>query len=93
MLEGSVWACEVAASLPHAHVDAFDISLDQLPSLDGPLDNVSFEYLNALADIPEELRGRYDIVHARLLSLAVTSGDPTLLFKNLLSMLSTPVRF
>ena len=80
---------ELAAELPDAQIDGFDISMDQLPSLKGLPSNVSFSHLDALGTIPDNLIGHYDIVHARLLTLALTTGNPGPLFRNLLSMLST----
>ena len=84
----SAWTFEVASTLPNAHVDGFDISFDQLPSLEELPNNISFKKLDALGEIPSEFRERYDIVHCRMMSLAISSGDPTPLLENLLSMLS-----
>ena len=78
----------MAAELPHARVDGFDIYMDQLPYLEGLPSNASFSHLDALGEIPDDLIGQHDIVHTRLLTLVVTSGNPEPLFGNLLSMLS-----
>lgn len=82
-----VWVFEIASSLPQAQVDGFDISLDQLPPQDHLPENIKFDLLNILEDVPQHLQGRYDIVHCRMMSLVLTTGDPMPMFRNLLSML------
>jgi hypothetical protein len=44
--------------------------------------------LDAFGTILPEMIGTYDIVHIRVIVTAVVSGDPTVLIKNLISMLS-----
>ncbi|KAL8818343.1 MAG: hypothetical protein Q9191_007962, partial [Dirinaria sp. TL-2023a] len=79
--------------LPEAEVDGFDISLDQLPPQDHLPKNIKFGLLNILEDVPQQLQGRYDIVHCRMMSLVLTTGDPVPMFRNLLSMLSMISQF
>ena len=78
----------MAAELPHARVDGFNIYMDQLPYLEGLRSNASFSHLYVLGEIPDDLIWQYDIVYTRLLTLVVTSGNPEPPFGNLLSMLS-----
>ena len=72
--------------MPNALVDGFDISMDQLPYLEGLPSNASFSHLDALGEISDDLIGQYDIVHTRLLTSVVTSGNPEPLFGNLSSI-------
>ena len=44
--------------------------------------------LDMLAPIPEELVGKYDIVHVGLLIMVVRNENPTPLLENLISLLS-----
>lgn len=37
--------------------------------------------------VPEELVGRYDVIHIRLFMLVILSGDPIPLLKNLMKLL------
>ena len=45
-------------------------------------------YLDALGEIPEELRAVYDVVQLRLFQVVVRDGDPGGLLRNVISMLS-----
>lgn len=42
-------------------------------------------------DIPGELKGRYDIVHVRLLLTVVKNDDPSPILENLMDMLSKQI--
>ena len=45
-------------------------------------------FLDALGDVPKELVGVYDVVQLRLFQVVVKDGDPGLLLRNVVSMLS-----
>lgn len=72
--------------MTNALVDGFDISMDQLPYLEGLPSNEVFSHLDALGEISDDLIGQYDIVNTRLLTLVMTSGNPEPLFGNLSSI-------
>ena len=44
--------------------------------------------LDVLEPIPEELRGKYDLVHVRLFLAVVQDDDPTPILRNLMDLLS-----
>lgn len=44
-----------------------------------------------LGDIPDDLLGKYDVVHIGLVVAALPAGDPAILIEKLLSLLSKPV--
>jgi hypothetical protein len=48
---------------------------------------VNLRTWNALDDVPSELVGQYDLVHVRLLVLAVDNSDPRPMLRNLIKML------
>lgn len=45
-------------------------------------------FLDALGDVPDELMGVYDVVQLRLFQVVVKDGDPGVLLRNVVSMLS-----
>ena len=44
--------------------------------------------MDAFGKIPEEMFGKFDVVHVRAFGVIVTHSDPMPLLKNLISMLS-----
>ena len=50
--------------------------------------NINFSVFDATAPPPQDLVGKYDIVHVRLLACAVRNGDPTPFLKNIVFLLS-----
>ena len=89
MLSGSsIWLVDVNRQLPSVHLDGFDNSVDQFPSKEWLPDNISLHRLDVLKPIPEELKGKYDIVHVRLFLAVVQDDDPTPILRNLMDMLS-----
>lgn len=88
LTKSRIWLIDLAKELPHARLDGFDISPLQFPHKNWLPPNVNLHELNALGKMPEELLGRYDIVHIGLVVLLVPGGDPTVLVDNILSLLS-----
>lgn len=84
----SNWLTHVHRELPHARLDGFDSSLEQFPPKGWWPPNVTLEYLDALKPIPQELHGKYDIVHVRLFLFVIQNGDPRPLLDNAMHMLS-----
>jgi hypothetical protein len=69
-------------------LSGFDITDAQFPPREWLPPNVRLEKLDILAPIPDELRGRYDVVATRFFSLMVKNNDVDTLLGNLLSLLS-----
>ena len=84
----SIWLVDVNRQLPSVHLDGFDNSIDQFPSKGWLPDNISLSRLDVLKPIPEELKGKYDLVHVRLFLAVVQDDDPTPILRNLMDMLS-----
>ena len=84
----SIWLVDVNRQLPSVHLDGFDISVDQFPSKEWLPENIALHRLDVLQRIPEELKGKYDLVHVRLFLAVVQDYDPTPILRNLMDMLS-----
>lgn len=87
-LYARIWLIDVNRRLPSAHLDGFDISADQYPPKEWLPANLSLQTLDIHKQIPEELKGKYDIVHVRLFRAVVCNDDPSSILRNLYSMLS-----
>ncbi|KAH8129495.1 hypothetical protein ACSS6W_009978 [Trichoderma asperelloides] len=62
-----IWLLDVAHQVPSTvQLDGFDISDMQFPHEASRPDNMKFRTLDAFSQVPEELIGKYDIVHLRL---------------------------
>ncbi len=83
----AIWLLDLARELPAAHLDGFDISLAQVPPKQWLPKNVKLRTWNALDEVPNDLAGQHDIVHARLLAIAVDNSDPRPLLHNLIKIL------
>lgn len=83
----AMWLIDVARELPEARLDGFDYDLRQSPHQKWLPPSVRVRYLNILEDIPDELVGKYDYVHTRLLLLVVESKDPRPIIRNLRKLL------
>lgn len=85
-----IWLLETARTLPPTvHLSGFDISAAQFPNRAWLPENISLATLDITAPIPEEYRGRFDIVHVGLLVMAVRNNDPAALIRGLVDLLST----
>lgn len=69
-------------------LDGYDISDAQFPPEECVPANVSLSVLNALDDVPDSLKGKYDVVHLRFWCCIVKGNDPTALIKHVVSLLS-----
>ncbi|MCJ1469465.1 hypothetical protein MMC07_008098 [Pseudocyphellaria aurata] len=79
----AVWLAEVALELPDVQVHGFDIDLTKAPPKEWLPANTQLRHWNILDDTPKDLRGKYDIVHVRLLVLVVENSDPRPTIRNL----------
>jgi len=79
----------MARTLPlSVQLDGFDIDLTQCPPKAWLPSNVAMHHLDVFADIPQQMIGKYDIIHLRLFLLIVRDNDPSPLLNNVLKMLS-----
>lgn len=83
----AIWLAEAAHELPNAQLDGFDIDLTQAPPKEWLPPNTQLRYWNVFDSIPDDLQGKYDIVHVRLLVLVVENSDPRPIIRNLVKML------
>jgi SAM-dependent methyltransferase len=84
-----IWSLSLSQTLPPGcRIEAADISLAQAPPRPWWPSNVTFRTLDIFEDpLPEELVGRYDVVHIRLFVFVIASGNPLPLLKNLMRLL------
>lgn len=84
-----IWLTRVAQSLPHAHLDGYDISLSQCPPRAWLPANTTLSEWDLFSPAPPqaEMLGRYDVVHVRLLLVVVRDEDPRPVIRSLLSLL------
>lgn len=80
------WLLEFARDHPNVQCDGFDISLAQCPPKEWLPLNVDFWAWNMFGEAPEDLIGKYDVVHIRLV-VCVVDKDPVPLIKNLAKLL------
>ena len=82
-----IWLIQVARQMPAATLYGFDINLTQTPPMEWLPSNVRLVPWNVFNEIPENMLGRFDIVHVRLLILVVQNSDPRNIIRNLVKML------
>ena len=80
------WLLEVAREHPKTRCDGFDISIEQAPPSVWLPPNISMRTWNMYESPPKELIGVYDVVHIRLVGIAVRS-DPVPVLENLTLLL------
>lgn len=72
-------------SYPDAVMDGYDISPAMFPTTTLP--NITFGVMDMKQPVPEELHGKYDLVHARLLVVALLPGEWAGVVQNLTKLL------
>ncbi|KAK5659856.1 hypothetical protein OQA88_13319 [Cercophora sp. LCS_1] len=88
-----VWALDVArlsgvTGIAKFKVHGFDISDEQFPPAHILPDNVQLSVADALGDVPDSLRGRFDIVHvAHFAGVRALGDDPSPVIKHALALL------
>ena len=85
-----IWIIDEARN--HQEIDqfvGFDISDVQLPRSETWPSNVKFDVFDATKAVPDELRGRFDVVHCRLI-MGVVRGGNTLPFVECFKALLKP---
>ena len=88
MSDNSIWVGELSRERPQALIDGFDISdLNFSPEeWYGP--NVSLSKLDIFKPLPEQLKGKYDVVHLRFFMTVISDDNMHIVMKNLKEMLS-----
>lgn len=85
----SIWLLDVARQVPSTvQLDAFDISDKQFPHKDSRPDNMSCRILDAFSQVPDELIGKYDVVHLRLWCCIVRDCNTAALIQHATQLLS-----
>ena len=83
----AIWPIDVAREHPTVQLDCFDINISQAPPKPWLPPNIRLKTWDVYDNVPEQMTGKYDIVHVRLLSLVVQKKGPRLILQNLLRML------
>lgn len=83
----AAWLLDVAREHPSAQCDGFDISLAQAPPAAWLPPNVSLHKWDFYEKPPDEARGKYDVVHIRLVILVIGNGDLVPVLRNLALLL------
>ena len=84
-----IWLIEAAHAFPPStQFDGFDISAAQFPDRAWLPQNVRLQTLDIFKPIPEEYRGKYDVVRVALLVITVRGNDPSGLIEGLRGLLS-----
>ncbi|KAI0476474.1 S-adenosyl-L-methionine-dependent methyltransferase [Xylariaceae sp. FL0804] len=74
-------------TLPDASLEGFDISPALFPPAEALPPNVSLKVLDLKQPFPEHMLGRYDLVHARMVFMAMLPGDWEPAVHNFMSLL------
>lgn len=73
---------------PTVQLDGFDISDEQFPHKSNVPANVNFRTSNALAKVPDEFVGKYDVVHIRYLGGIIREGNTEAVIQHVVQLLS-----
>ncbi|KAK4663664.1 hypothetical protein QC763_610390 [Podospora pseudopauciseta] len=84
-----IWLTDVARSVPPSTIlTGLDYNLSQSPPAAWLPPNMSMRHWNVFDPVPEDLVGKYDYVHTRLLVLVVgESKDPGPIIRNIFKLL------
>lgn len=82
-----LWLIDVSRQLPEAQLDGLDYNLRQAPHAKWLPANVKMRHWNLFEEVPDDLVGKYDYVHTRLLLLVVESKNPRPIIRNLHKLL------
>lgn len=83
----AIWLTELARELPNATLDGLDIDVGQAPHSAWLPSNLRILPWDMFGPVPSELENRYDVIHIRLVVLAVDNGDPARIIENVYKML------
>ncbi|TGO69544.1 hypothetical protein BELL_0768g00050 [Botrytis elliptica] len=84
----SIWLLDVAREVPpSARLDGFDISLDQCPPSPWLPANTNLHTWDVYKEPPKQFQETFDIVHVRLITVAIKNNDPRPVLANLRKLL------
>ncbi|MCJ1424137.1 hypothetical protein MMC29_002024 [Sticta canariensis] len=83
----AIWLTGVVRELPNAQLDGFDVDLAPASTQQWLPSNVRLRHFDVFDDIPDDLQGKYEIVHVRLLLMDVKSSDPRPIIRDLVKLL------
>ncbi|PYH71899.1 class I SAM-dependent methyltransferase [Aspergillus vadensis CBS 113365] len=76
----AIWLCDLMrdpAMTPYTlQLDGLDVDLKNAPVLEWVAPSISLRQWNIFDEVPDDLRGKYDVVHLRLLVLVVQESNP-----------------
>lgn len=79
---------DLAAQLaPTVQLDGFDISNSLFPHPSKLPGNVSLTLMDSFGEVPDEMIGKYDVVHLRLWCCVVKRNDPRQLISHVTKLL------
>ncbi|OTA64768.1 hypothetical protein K449DRAFT_411371 [Hypoxylon sp. EC38] len=82
-----IWLVDLSRELPEARLDGFDYNIRQAPHPQWLPSNVKIRRWNVFEEVPDDLDGKYDYVHTRLLALIVENKNPRPILRNLFKLL------
>jgi SAM-dependent methyltransferase len=82
-----IWPLDVASEYADCEVDGCDISLEQCSPKEFMPRIRKLEIWDLFEEPPEEMRGRYDVVHVRLVVFVVRNNNPRPLIANMMKLL------
>ncbi len=86
----SIWLLDLAKTLlPSAQLEGFDICSSGYPPSEWLPSNVNLGVWNVFDEPPENLHGKYDVVHIRLFLVVINDNDPLTILRHCIKILST----
>ncbi|KAI0965899.1 S-adenosyl-L-methionine-dependent methyltransferase [Xylaria arbuscula] len=70
-----IWLLDVQGSLEGAKLDGFDISFDAAPPNETLSTGVTFRHWDVKDDVPEDLKGVYDIINVRFFAFVLLNDE------------------
>lgn len=85
-----IWLTELSTRLsPAVQLDGLDVSFQAAPPPELLPANIAFRKWDIKTDVPDELLGRYDIVHIRNFLFVLLDAEVPTALANLVKLLST----
>ncbi|KAI0197572.1 S-adenosyl-L-methionine-dependent methyltransferase [Astrocystis sublimbata] len=83
-----IWLSDLATRVPATtQLDGLDVSFDAAPPTSLIAPNVTFRRWDIKSPVPEEMAGKYDLVHVRHFSFVLQDGEMDGVYANLLKLL------
>lgn len=83
----AIWTFDVISEHKDAQIDGLDIDLSQAPHPGWLPSNIKLREWNIFEEVPEDLVGKYDYIHIRLLILVVSSSTTQPVIQRLFKLL------